>query len=166
MNFEIRELSDSTLHHFVRFPYGFFAGDPNWAGELIKDATHQLSIAHPFWLHGERKLFMAFRDGSPIGRVAAIINRAHNSFHGDNCGFFGFFDCENNTDTAKGLLEKAENWLRMRGFDNITGPVNPSTNETCGVLINGYSMPAMIMMPYNPPYYPSILEAAGYAKGV
>lgn len=164
MNFEIKELPDSDLHHFVRFPYGFFAGDPNWSGELIKDAEHQLSIAHPFWLHGERKLFMAYRDGSPVGRIAAIINRAHNSFHGDNCGFFGYFDCENNNDTAQALLGKAEKWLREKGFDSITGPVNPSTNETCGILMDGYNLPAMIMMPYNPPYYASIMEAAGYEK--
>ena len=164
MSVEIKSISEDEIHHFVKFPYGFYAEDPNWSGELIKDTLHQISLAHPFWLHGERKLFMAFRDGSPVGRIAAIINRAHNSFHDDNCGFFGFFECENDVHIAKELFQNAEEWLKKKGFDNIIGPVNPSTNETCGMLLDGYSVPPMIMMPYNPPYYPQIMEAAGYTK--
>ena len=164
MNFELKEITDRQIKDFARFPYTFFSKDPCWTDGFIKDIIHSLSPAHPFWLHGERALFMAFRDGSAVGRIAAIINRAHNSFHGDNCGFYGFFDCENNADTAKALFEKAEDWLRKRGFDNIIGPVNPSMNETCGTLLDAYDLPPMIMMPYNPPYYPKITEAAGYAK--
>ncbi len=164
MNLEIKEIPDSKLHHFVNFPYRMFARDPYWTGEFIKDTTHLLSTSHPFWNHGERKLFLAWRDGQITGRIAAIINRAHNSFHNDNCGFYGFFDCENRKETAAALFEAAESWLKKKGFDNIIGPVNPSTNETCGTLIDSFNMPPMIMMPYNPPYYAELTEAAGYTK--
>ena len=164
MNFEIKKILENEINNFARFPYNLYANNDFWCEGLLKDTIHTLSNAHPFWLHGERQLFMAFRDGKAVGRIAAIINRAHNSFHGDNCGFFGFFDCENNVNTAKLLFQAAEKWLKEKGFDNIIGPMNPSTNETCGMLIEGFDSSPMIMMPYNPSYYPEITEAAGYKK--
>lgn len=164
MALEVKELEESSVRNFVNLPYALFWNDPFWTGELIDSTHHTLSPAHPFWLHGERTLFMAYQDGRPVGRIAAIINRAHNSFHGENCGFFGFFDCENNAEIAKALLTKAEDFLRSKGMDKIVGPVNPSTNETCGMLIDAFDLPPMIMMPYNPPYYPNFMEAACYTK--
>ena len=114
---EIKQLADTELDEFVEFPYTLFRGHPQWIGELKKDTKKLLSISHPFWLHGERVLFMAYRDGQPAGRIAAIINRAHNSFHGENCGFFGFFDCEDNAETARQLFFHAENYLRSEGMN-------------------------------------------------
>ncbi|HNW45232.1 MAG TPA: GNAT family N-acetyltransferase [Elusimicrobiales bacterium] len=164
MSITIRELADTELDAFIDYPYNLFAGHPHWVGELKKDTRHLLDTAHPFWRHGERSLLMAFKDGAPVGRLAAIINRAHNSFHSENCGFFGFFDCADDRDAAAGLFAAAEKYLRAKGMDKIRGPVNPSTNETCGLLVEGFDGPPMIMMPYNPPYYAGLIEAAGYAK--
>lgn len=164
MQSEIKKISNEAIADFVDLPYNLFKDDKNWVGELKKDTTRLLSISHPFWLHAERELFVAYREGQPVGRIAAIINRAHNSFHGENCGFFGFFDCENNAETAKKLFSAAEQYLRNKGMDKAIGPVNPSTNETCGVLIDSFDIPPMIMMPYNPPYYTELIESAGYQK--
>lgn len=160
----IRELPEAELGAFIDYPFALFSGHPHWVGELKKDTRHLLETAHPFWRHGERILLMAFRDGAPVGRLAAIINRAHNSFHSENCGFFGFFDCADDKEAAAGLFAAAEKYLRAKGMDKIRGPVNPSTNETCGLLIEGFDGPPMIMMTYNPPYYAGLIEAAGYAK--
>lgn len=164
MPIEIRELAESGLGAFIDYPFALFRDHPHWVGELKKDTLHLLGLGHPFWRHGERKLFMAYRDGRPAGRIASIVNSAHNSFHGENCGFFGFFDCAEDQEAAAGLLAAAEKHLRAKGMDKMRGPVNPSTNETCGLLVEGFDAPPMIMMTYNPPYYAGLIEAAGFAK--
>ena len=164
MPIEIRELPEAALGDFIDYPYALYRGHPYWAADLKKDVRHLLDTAHPFWLHAERALFMAYRDGKPAGRLAAIVNRAHNSFHGENCGFFGFFDCAEDAEAAAGLFAAAEKYLRSKGMDKARGPVNPSTNETCGLLVEGFDGPPMVMMPYNQPYYAGFIEAAGFAK--
>ncbi len=161
---EIRELAEKDLGVFIDYPYTLFRRDPYWVGELKKDTRRLLGTGHPFWRHGERALFMAFRGGRPAGRVAAIINHAHNNFHSDKTGFFGFFDCEDDREAAGGLLSAAGAWLKARGMDSALGPVNPSTNETCGMLCEGFDGPPMVMMPWNPPYYLRLAEDAGFAK--
>jgi GNAT superfamily N-acetyltransferase len=164
MPIAIKELAESELGAFIDYPFALFRDHPHWVGELKKDTQHLLGLGHPFWRHGERKLFMAYRAGRPAGRLAAIVNSAHNSFHGENCGFFGFFDCDEDQEAAAGLFAAAGKYLRAKGMDKLRGPVNPSTNETCGLLIEGFDSTPMVMMTYNPPYYAGLIEAAGFAK--
>jgi len=164
MSIAIKELPESELGAFIDYPFDLFRDHPHWVGELKKDSLHLLGLGHPFWRHGERKLFMAYRAGKPAGRIAAIINSAHNSFHSENCGFFGFFDCADDQEAAAGLFAAADKYLRAKGMDKVRGPVNPSTNETCGLLIEGFDSTPMVMMTYNPPYYAGLIEASGFAK--
>jgi GNAT superfamily N-acetyltransferase len=164
MPLEIRELSEKGLGVFIDYPYALFRRDPYWVGDLKKDVRHLLDTGHPFWRHGERALFMAYRDGRPVGRVAAIVNHAHNNFHSDKTGFFGFFDCADDQEAANRLFAAAGAWLKARGMDSALGPVNPSTNETCGMLCEGFDGTPMVMMPWNPPYYLKLAEGAGFAK--
>ncbi|HBB67554.1 MAG: hypothetical protein A2X28_00780 [Elusimicrobia bacterium GWA2_56_46] len=164
MPLEITELDESGLGAFVDFPYDLFRKHPYWVGELKKDVRRLLGLGHPFWRHGERKLFMAFRDGLPAGRIAAIINSKHNSFHDEKCGFFGFFDCREDPESARLLFDAAFKWSKAKGMDKIRGPVNPSTNESCGLLVDGFDSPPMVMMPYNPPYYAGLIMESGFTK--
>ena len=168
MAITVKEIPDTKLSAFVDFPYSLFKGHPFWVGELKKDTLHLLASGHPFWRHAERKLFMAFSPGAggekPAGRIAAVINSQHNAFHNENCGFFGFFDCEDNPEAAAALFGAACGWLKEKGMDIVRGPVNPSTNETCGLLLEGFDSPPMVMMPYNPPYYLKLVEETGFAK--
>ncbi len=164
MAVEIRELAEKDLGAFIDYPYDLFRGHPYWAGDLKRDVRHLLETGHPFWRHGERALFMAYRDGRPAGRIAAIVNHAHNNFHGDKTGFFGFFDCAEDKEASGALFAAAGAWLKTRGMDSVQGPVNPSTNETCGMLAEGFDFPPMVMMPWNPPYYLELAQAAGFAK--
>ena len=160
----ISEIPEKNLIDFVNVPYKLFKENPHWIGELKKDVLHLLDLKHPFWRHAERKLFIAKKDGQAIGRVAAISNHNYNKFHNETMGFFGFFDCIDDAETAKKLFEQASLWLKEKGATSIRGPVNPSTNETCGILIEGFDSPPMIMMPYNPSYYPKLMENAGFLK--
>lgn len=164
MSLEIRDIPEEGLGAFIDFPYGLFRDHPHWAGELKKDVRHLLATGHPFWRHAERRLLMACRGGRPVGRIAAIVNHAHNNFHGDRTGFFGFFDCADDKEAAAALLSAAGAWLKTKGMDSAVGPVNPSTNETCGMLCEGFDFPPSVMMPYNPPYYLELMEAAGFSK--
>jgi len=164
MPLEIRVTAEKDLGAFIDYPYVLFKDHPHWAGDLKKDVRHLLETGHPFWRHAERRLFMAYRDGRAVGRIAAIVNQAHNNFHSDRTGFFGFFDCADDREAAAGLFAAGCAWLKGKGMDSAVGPVNPSTNETCGMLCEGFDGPPMVMMPYNPSYYLALAEAAGFAK--
>lgn len=116
---------------------------------------------NPFYRNAERALFIARRHGRPVGRIAAIENRAHNAFHGDQVGFFGFFECVDAPDVARALIREASGWLRTRGLTEMRGPMNPSTNHDCGVLTEGFDEHPVFLTPWNPPYYDDLLRSAG-----
>lgn len=108
---------------------------------------------------GTINAFIARRNGSPVGRIAAIRNRSHNVYWKDRVGFFGFFACEDDARTAAALFEEAEKTLRKIGCDAIRGPYNPSINEECGLLTEGSDGPPSISMPWNPPYYARLMDS-------
>lgn len=111
--------------------------------------------------HGEIFPFIAFSDGKPVGRIAAIINRSHNSYNKDQVGFFGFFDCINDPQIAKALFDTASAIVQKKGMTSLRGPYNPSINDDCGVLTEGFHAPTFVSMPWNPAYYASLYAAAG-----
>jgi hypothetical protein len=117
---------------------------------------------NPFYRDADRALFIAMRGGTAVGRVAAVENRAHNRHHDDRVGFFGFFECENDPEAAHALLEAAELWLSDRGLDRARGPVSPSMNHESGLLVDGFDTPPVLMTPWNPEYFGSLIESAGY----
>lgn len=160
----IKEVQDCETASFAEVPYILLNNEHFWAPPLKKDLLHLLDLKHPFWKHAERKLFIAEKDGSPAGCAAAIINLNHNSFHGEKCGFFGFFDSINDPEVSTALLDSCRDWIKDRGMEIMRGPANPSTNETCGILTEGFDSLPVIMMPYNPPYYAGLMENYGLVK--
>jgi GNAT superfamily N-acetyltransferase len=119
---------------------------------------------NPFFEHAEAAYFLAERGGAVQGRIAAIANRLHNETHRDRVGFFGFFESVDDPAVAGALLDAAAGWLRDRGFDTLRGPTSFSTNDECGVLVDGFETPPVMMMPHNPRYYPALLERNGFTK--
>lgn len=119
------------------------------------------SKGNPFYRHAERALFIAMRDGRPVGRIAAIENRPHNETHKDRVGFFGFFEAADDIEATKALVRAASTWLAARGLTAIRGPMNPSTNYECGLLVDGYDQHPQFLTTWNPPYYDSLMTAAG-----
>lgn len=118
---------------------------------------------NPFFEEAEVALFLA-RDerGRDLGRVAAIENRRFKEYQGQALGFFGFFECADDAAVARALLDTASGWARARGNERLHGPVSPSTNHECGLLVEGFEDPPLVQMPYNPPYYEGLLLAAGF----
>lgn len=153
------------LGRFIDFPHELYRNDPNYVPELFVAQKDMLTPGkHPFYKHSEVQLFLAYDDDRITGRVAAILNHNHNAFTGNKDGFFGFFDCINDQETANMLLITAADWLKTRHADTLIGPVNLSTNDTCGLLVEGFDSPPMVMMTYNAPYYEQLLLNSGFVK--
>jgi len=154
----------ADLNTFIAFPYRLYRGDPHWVPPLRRDMRTLLSRKkNPFFQHAEAGYFLAER-GNVVGRIAAIHNRAHNEFHDDSVGFFGFFECVDDQAVANALFAAAADWLRARGLTAMRGPASFSTNDECGLLIAGFDTPPTLLNPHNPPYYVALLERAGFAK--
>lgn len=117
---------------------------------------------NPFFEHGEAEYFLAEREGTVVGRIAAITNRLHNEIHQDRVGFFGFFEGMDDQAVADALLDRAAEWCRTRGHDVLRGPASFSVNDECGLLVQGFDRPPTVMMPHNPPYYVDLVERAGF----
>lgn len=160
-------LSKKELASFVDFPHHINAGDVNYVPELHIAQRDLLTPGkHPFHDHSEIKMFLAFDGNRITGRIAAIFNNNHNKFNNTTDGFFGFFDAENDGETAPALFEAAEKYLKEKGAVKIIGPVNPSTNEHTGLLVEGFDSPPVVMMTYNKPYYLDLIEQQGFKKTV
>lgn len=155
----------SGLNEFVELPWSIYSGDPHWVPQLRIAVKELLDRAkHPFYANAEAEFFVARRDGRTVGRIAAIIDRNHNKFHEENAGFFGFFESIDNQEVANALLQTAREWVKARGAEFIRGPVNPSTNYECGMLVEGFETDPRVMMTYNPRFYPRLMEQAGLEK--
>ncbi len=120
---------------------------------------------NPFFEHAEAEYFLAEDpEGKIVGRIAAIHNHAHNKFHDDRTGFFGFFECVDDQDVATALLDRAAEWVKRRGLEAIRGPASFSTNDECGLVVDGLDTPPTVLNPHNPAYYRNLIEAAGFQK--
>jgi GNAT superfamily N-acetyltransferase len=159
-----RVQSRRDVSRFVDYAYERNAGDPHWVPPL-RMAEHErlMPSKNPFFAHADVQLFLAWRGNRLAGRIAAIDDRLHNDTHGDNLAMFGFFEAED-ADAAQALMETAEAWARSRGRTRMRGPINPSLNESAGLLVDGFDSDPMLMMPHNPREYAAFLESAGYRK--
>jgi len=154
-----------ALQEFLALPYSLYREDPYWVPPLwIVQKQLFETREHPFYAHGEIQSFLAQRDHRTVGRIAAITDHDFNHVHSEQAGFFGFFESVNDPEVAVCLLGAARDWIRQRGARFIRGPMNPSANYECGLLVEGFDSSPKIMMPYNPRYYPEVIEAAGFRR--
>jgi hypothetical protein len=164
-DFRVEEVKNQKdLMTFIRFPWEIYRGDRHWVPPLLKDQLSKFSPTHPFRSHSEMILLLARRGEKIAGRIAGIIDHNYIEFHQEKVGFFGFFESVPDLDVAGGLLSRVADWLEERGMEKMAGPMNPSTNDECGLLIEGFDSFPCLMMPYNPPSYPSYLEGFGLRK--
>jgi len=150
---------------FLELPWEINRSDPNWICPLRQNQEELVGYKrHPFYDDAEGQTFLALRDGQPVGRVHAILNHAHNRFHKENLGFFGFFESSDDQEVAAGLFEAARAWLAAKGITAVRGPMNPSMNYECGLLIEGFDTPPFFQMTHNLPYYQRLIEGCGFQK--
>ncbi len=158
----------SDRKRFIDFPYTFYKGHRYWVPSLRRDAAFTLNPKkNPFFEHGTMQLFLAEDDtGTVVGRVAGIVNGMHLKKYDDGIGFFGFFECIDDYDTAAALLDAAAAWLRNKGMTGVRGPANPSLNDTAGLLVDGFDRLPALLMPYNLPYYEGLLHRYGFERAM
>ena len=164
---DVVPLQSRDTRSFIKFPWKIYANDPQWVPPLIVERKMFLNPRkNPFFQHAKVQLFLARRRGEVIGRIAAVINEAHDQYHNERAGFFGLFECLPDAEAAAAaLLGAAEAWVRERGAAFLRGPVNLSTNELdCGLLVEGYEAAPVFHSSYNPPYYATFIEACGFTK--
>ncbi len=151
---------------FLTFPWLLYQNDPYWVPPLFSMQKHKFDRAHnPSWKYMEGDYFLAWRGNKPVGTIAAFINHRHNEIRHEHIGFFGAFEVYEDQEAAAALLNCAAAYVQGKGYDVLRGPATFSTNEECGLLIQGFDDSPAILMPYNPPYYQTFIEnTLGFAQ--
>lgn len=164
--FKIRQIQNKKdLLDFIKFPWKVYRNDPFWVPPLIADRKDFFNPQkNPFFKHSEVVFYLAEKDDEVAGRICGIVNNNHIDFHKEKAGFFGFFECVNDFEVAKLLLDKVKEWLKSKGMEIMRGPMNFSTNDEVGFLLEGFDSSPVFMMTYNPPYYLDFMEKYGMDK--
>jgi GNAT superfamily N-acetyltransferase len=159
--------SKQDLNTFIMMAYKIYQGDANWVPPILMNLRNMLSFKHnPYFEHADGKYFIAFRGSEPAGRITAQIDRNYDEHWGGKTGHFGFFESVPDQGVANALFDAAGEWLRKNGRDRMQGPYNLNINDECGLLIDGFDSPPMVLMTYNPDFYPRLYEAAGFSKAM
>ncbi len=153
------------LDQFIRVPWRVYRDDPNWVPPLVLERREHLNQrTNPYFAHAEAQLWLALRDGRPVGRISAQVDRTSLERYDDATGHFGFLEAEDDGAVFNALLDTAEAWLRARGMDRVRGPFSFSINDESGLLVEGLERPPSLMMGHAKAYYAQHLEARGYVK--
>jgi hypothetical protein len=152
------------LRQFVRLPWSIYADDPAWIPPLLIERSEHLSKRNPFFEHAECQFWLAYRGENAVGRISAQVDHLHLQRYKDATGFFGLLEGEDDPETFGLLLKTAEKWLSSQGMHRILGPFNLSINQECGLLVEGFDTPPMVMMGHARPYYSARVAESGYRK--
>lgn len=155
------------LKDFIMLPWAVYKNDPYWVPPLISQQKMQFNKKkHPFFEHSDANFFIARKGKKTVGTIVAILNNRHNEIHNENVGFFGFFETIEDYAVAEKLFDTVLAWAKKKGLDYIRGPENYSQNEVCGLLVDGFDTPPVILMAHNPPYYQDFIEKYGFTKAM
>ena len=152
------------LRQFIRLPWSIYLDDPTWVPPLLLERKEHLSKRNPFFEHAKCKFWLAYRGATPVGRISAQVDQLHLQRYEDSTGFFGLLEAEDEAETFRALMDTAETWLRDQGMHRVLGPFNFSINQECGLLVEGFDTPPMVMMGHARPYYSARIEENGYRK--
>lgn len=146
---------------FSEFPWTLYQDDPNWVPPLRSIREETLNPdKNPAWTYMEGAYYIAWRDDEAVGTIAAFVNKRHNAYQKENIAWFGFFEVQDDAEAANALLQAAVDWAAARGYDAVRGPQSFTNTDECGLLVDGFSRP-ILLMPYNPPYYQRLIEESG-----
>lgn len=147
---------------FIDIPWRIYADDPMWVPPLRLERRLHFSRFNPFFKHGEWQAWIAYRNNQPVGRISAQIDQLHRQRYGEDTGHFGSLEGIDDTEVFAALLHTAEEWLTARRTRHVSGPFNLSINQECGILVEGFDTPPMVMMPHSRVWYGRLLEEQGY----
>ncbi len=155
----------ADIKAFLDVPFTLYRDDPNWVAPLYLERLEHLDPQkNPYFRHAEAELFLAERNGRPVGRISAQLCRLRSGIYKDGVGQFGFLEAEDDPAVFAALFEAAAGWLRSRGVSRVQGPFSFSINDETGLLIKGFGTPPSMMMGHARPYYAARLEELGFDK--
>jgi GNAT superfamily N-acetyltransferase len=158
----------AQVRRFVDLPFRIYRDHPQWVPPIRADVYLALNRRkHPYYEHSTADFFLAVRDRRDVGRIAVLENRNYNDYHETDTAQFYFFDCEDDSEAAVALFERAFEWARGRGLAEMVGPKGLSPFDGYGLLQRGFEHRQMMnMMNYNYPYYLDLVEGVGFEKKV
>ncbi len=156
----------SHVKRFYRIPFSLYKDTPQWVPPLYSDIASALNKkTYPFYEHSDADFFIATRNGTDVGRIAAIEQRRFNEYHHSQKAQFYFFETINDIEVAGALLDAVADWAKQRGLVSIIGPKGLSVLDGYGILTEGFEhRQLMNMVNYNLPYYPQLIEALGFNR--
>jgi hypothetical protein len=155
------------LKRFVKVPFRLHRSSEQWVPPLVFERMQFLDRKkNPWFEHGEAELFLAERDGEAVGRISAHLDRRWDEFQGGRDAMFGFFEAAEDPEVVRALFDAATEWALARGRERLLGPMDFTTNDEIGILIEGFERQPMILEPWHPPYYQRLIEAEGFGKAM
>jgi hypothetical protein len=167
MNILQIDLSDRRqVQEFMALPFRIYRDIPQWVPPLRIDERLRLdSKRYPFYRHSNAAFFLARQNARTIGRLAVLDPFIYNDHNHEQTAFFYLFECENDREAASELFASGFEWARRRGLNKILGPKGFTALDGLGLLVKGFERRPALGLPYNPPYYPGLIEAQGFEKG-
>ncbi|OQX89823.1 MAG: hypothetical protein B6D65_01195 [candidate division Zixibacteria bacterium 4484_93] len=157
--------SKRQLREFVMLPFRIYKRECCWVPPLVSEEYATFSpTKNPFFKHSRVRLLLAYRERVPVGRISCHIDFNFNEFWGTKTAQWGFFESINDPDVSSALLEAAVDFGRTNRMETLVGPLSFSTNNITGLLVDAFDLPPVVMMPYNPSYYPDLVELFGFTK--
>ncbi|WP_395686370.1 dATP pyrophosphohydrolase [Aestuariivirga sp.] len=157
--------SKADVKAFLDVPFALYRSDPHWVAPLhVERQEHLDRRRNPYFQHAEAELFLAVRDGRPVGRISAQLCSLRTARYQDGVGQFGFLEAEDDASVMAALTEAAGSWLLDRGARHMQGPFSFSINDESGLLVEGFDTPPSIMMGHARPYYAARLTELGFGK--
>lgn len=164
---EVRQVTTRRdMKQFILLPWRIYQDDPLWVPPLILERRLHFSSFNPFFKHADWQAWLAYRNDEPVGRICTHIDYNHRKLYGQDTGHFGLLETENNAGVMRELIRTGENWLSRRHVKYVTGPFNFTINDECGVLVDGFDTPPVVMMPHSRVWYDSLLKDNGYGTAV
>jgi hypothetical protein len=155
------------LKRFVKLPFELHRESEQWVPPLVFERMQFLDRKkNPWFEHGEAEYFLAERDGEPVGRITAHVDSRWDEFQGGKDAMFGFFEATEDPEVVRALFGAATEWAMERGRERLLGPMDFTTNDELGILIEGFERRPMILEPWHPPYYQRLIEAEGFGKAM
>jgi hypothetical protein len=158
--------SSKQLRTFIKVPWHVYANDPKWVPPLRLERRLHFSKMNPYFKHAKWQAWIAYRGSEPVGRISAQVDSIYRQYHGANEGQFGLLEGINDPQVFKALLSTSESWLAEHGSSHVSGPFNFSINQECGVLVDGFDTPPVMLMPHAREWYGPMIEQQGYSPAM
>jgi len=152
---------------FVSLPFDIYKGNAYWVPPLKSEELKSLAPDHnPAMRFCDAEYWVAYRDGKPVGRIAAIVNHKYNEKVGKKLGRFSKLEFFDDKEVFETLMGKAVSWLREKGIKTVHGPLGFTNLDNQGLLIEGFDYLPSVASVYHPPYYRKHIENYGFEKEI